>query len=69
MADMELNKRITRWREGEVLSPEEAAARLGCSVSSLRNYEGGKEPKNKALRYRILKILAAFERTLPVSDG
>ena len=57
-----MNERLRRWRAGQEWSLEVAAVHLGCSVSSLRNYENGATPKNRALRSRIKRILSAWER-------
>jgi len=60
---MELNERLSRWREGNGWSVEVAAVKLGISGSSLRNYENGSEPKNRVVRDRIERVLTAWERS------
>ena len=62
MPVMDMNERLRRWREGQGWTVEEAAVHIGCSSSSLRNYENGAVPKNRILRSRIKRILSAWER-------
>ena len=61
---MDMNERLIRWREGQGWSLEEAAVHIGCSASALRNYESGSVPKNRALRTRIKRVLAAHKRRI-----
>ena len=68
---MDMSERIRKWRDGRGWSLAEAAVHIGCSPSSLRNYEAGAAPKNRALRLRIKRVLAAWERATAdaLSDG
>jgi len=64
---MELKEQIKAWRDRDDLTQEEAAAKIGCSLSALTRWEqGSRKPKGMYLR-RVEQVIAASERKADVS--
>jgi len=66
--DKTLSERLAEWRDAQGWTLAEAGVHLGVAPSSVYAWEKGGEPKNKWVRARIERVLAAWERANVSAD-